>query len=42
MVFGMPKAAIQTGVIDEILPLELIADAIVRYCSEELKEVLDT
>jgi chemotaxis response regulator CheB len=33
VVFGMPKAAIQTGVVDEILPLDSIAEEIVRFAS---------
>lgn len=33
VVFGMPKAAIQTGVVDEILPLESISDGIVKFCN---------
>jgi two-component system chemotaxis response regulator CheB len=32
VVFGMPKAAIETGVVDEILPLDSIAEEIVRLC----------
>ena len=29
VVFGMPKAAIATGIIDEVLPLEKIAGKII-------------
>lgn len=32
LVYGMPKAAIETGCIDEVVPLPKIARAIVRYC----------
>lgn len=36
--FGMPKAAIQTGVVDEVIPLNSIAERIVRICSENRKQ----
>jgi two-component system chemotaxis response regulator CheB len=32
IIFGMPNEAIKTGAIDEVLPLEAIADAIERLC----------
>jgi two-component system, chemotaxis family, protein-glutamate methylesterase/glutaminase len=31
VVFGMPKAAIQANVVDDIVPLEEIAEAIIKY-----------
>ena len=31
VVFGMPKEAIATGLVDTILPLDMIARAIVRW-----------
>jgi two-component system chemotaxis response regulator CheB len=34
VVFGMPKAAIETGVVDEILPLGSIAERLVQLCRE--------
>jgi two-component system chemotaxis response regulator CheB len=34
VVFGMPKEAIQAGVIDAVVPLETIAGAIVRSVRE--------
>ena len=34
VVFGMPKEAIQAGVVDEVLPLDRIAGAIVRAVGE--------
>ena len=30
VVYGMPKAAVDAGVVDEVLPLNEIADAMVR------------
>ena len=33
VVFGMPKEAIKLQAVDEILPLELIATAILRFDS---------
>ncbi len=33
MIFSMPKSAIETGCIDEVVPLPYIAKAIVRYCN---------
>lgn len=32
VIFGMPKEAIATGVVDMVLPLEKIADGIVSFC----------
>jgi two-component system chemotaxis response regulator CheB len=32
VVFGMPKSAIETGMVDEVLPLEKIPQAIVKAC----------
>ncbi len=32
VVYGMPKAAVETGAVDEVLPLEQIPGAIVRSC----------
>jgi two-component system chemotaxis response regulator CheB len=31
VVFGMPKEAIKLGAVDEILPLDRVADAILRF-----------
>lgn len=31
VVFGMPKEAIQLGAVDEVLPLQRIADAVLRF-----------
>jgi two-component system chemotaxis response regulator CheB len=33
VVYGMPKAAVETGSVDEVLPLDQIPEAIVRECS---------
>lgn len=33
VVWGMPRAAVETGAVDEVLPLDEIPDAIVRACS---------
>ena len=30
IVYGMPRAAIQAGVVDEVVPLPKVADAILR------------
>ena len=31
-VYGMPKSAVETGAVDEVLPLGQIPEAIVRAC----------
>jgi two-component system chemotaxis response regulator CheB len=31
VIFGMPEAAIRTGAIDEVLPLDGVAAAIIRF-----------
>jgi two-component system chemotaxis response regulator CheB len=33
-VYGMPKRAVETGVVDEVLPLESVADGILRTITE--------
>jgi two-component system chemotaxis response regulator CheB len=33
VVFGMPKEAIARGVVDEVLPLPRIAEAVLRWAS---------
>ncbi len=33
VVWGMPRAAVETGAVDEVLPLDEIPEAIVRACS---------
>jgi len=35
ILFGMPKAAIQTGLVDTILPLSDIPEFLVQYCSKK-------
>jgi len=32
VVFGMPKEAISAGVVDEVLPIQSIPEAVVRRC----------
>lgn len=34
VVWGMPRAAVETGAVDEVLPLEEIPDGIVRACRQ--------
>ena len=31
VVFGMPRSAIEAGASDEVVPLEVIAEAVARY-----------
>jgi len=33
VVFGMPQEAIKRGAVDSVLPLEAIADAVLRRCN---------
>jgi chemotaxis response regulator CheB len=35
VVFGMPKAAIERGFALRVVPLELLANALVNHCSPE-------
>lgn len=34
VVYGMPRTAVEAGVVDEILPLNNIADGIIRWCQQ--------
>ncbi|MBN2535446.1 MAG: chemotaxis-specific protein-glutamate methyltransferase CheB [Spirochaetales bacterium] len=38
ILFGMPKAAIETGIVDKILPLPGIAEFLVTYCKEAVND----
>jgi two-component system chemotaxis response regulator CheB len=33
IVFGMPREAISLGAVEEVLPIDRIADAILRFCT---------
>lgn len=35
VVFGMPKEAIKAGAVDKVLPLELIAQQVMKHCMEK-------
>ncbi|MBN2441850.1 MAG: chemotaxis-specific protein-glutamate methyltransferase CheB [Spirochaetales bacterium] len=38
ILYGMPKAAVQTGLVNEVLPLEKIPEFLVHFCLEKSKK----